>query len=188
MPKSLQDEEEPAVTGKLIESIRCAMNVDDGPEWMNNFSIHDNAPVNVCGRTGKNRPIVDFQFEFVASGPRPLFRIEAKWLGTQKTSIGSKEGYLGSEGIGCFLSGKYPANIGHAGMLGYIHSEDETVWAAKIEEHFRRNSAELKVVKSNGQVWQRDKIQKGYHAFISVHACKASIGTLKITHLFLRFC
>jgi len=188
VPKSLRYEEEPAVTGELVKSIQEAMDISGGPEWMESFAVSENVPLNVEGRIGKRRPVVDIQFTLNNSRPRSRYELEAKWVGTEKLSLGNKRGYLGDEGIGCFLSGKYPVKIGHAGMLGYVHSDDEATWAKKIEKHLRAKSEELKIEEFNGRVWQRDNTQQGFHAYISVHDCQASVGRLKITHLLLRFC
>lgn len=188
VPKSLRAEEEPAITGELVKSIREAMNVTEAPEWMDHFTVRDNSPLNVAGRTGKSRRVVDVEFEFTDHRPRARYLLEAKWIGTQKRSLGDKKGYLGAEGIGCFLFDKYPVNIGHAGMLGYVHSDDEATWAKKIEKHLDTRSGELRIKKSHGQVWRRDKTQRGFHAYVSVHHCQAPVGQLKITHLLLSFC
>lgn len=186
--KWLQNKEEPDVTGCLVEAIEAIMNDPKAPMWMEQYSITDNPPLNVPGKLGKSRPVVDIKFEFSASHPRLRYLLEAKWIGTRKPSLGSKKGYLGEEGISCFLSGRYPVDIGHAGMLGYVYSDNESIWAEKIRKKMATKLKPLHIRKSDNQVWKRDKTQESFHAFISIHDCPPPVGELHITHLLLRFC
>ena len=79
--------------------------------------------MNVQGKLGKSRPRVDIEFERVVRGKRPRLRFEAKRLNSATGHTVAK--YLGEEGLGCFLSGKYPMMHAEAGMLGYVQGEDE---------------------------------------------------------------
>jgi hypothetical protein len=187
-PLSLRDREEPDISGCLVASIEAFIQAPDAPEWVIHYSIKDDPPVNTQKKYGKSRPRADIAFEWVRRGKRPLFRLEAKWVGAKKTSLGAKKGYLGDEGIGCFLSGYYPVDIGYAGMLAYVHSEDEATWAVKIQEKLSEKAEQLRIQKFNGQPWKRDESQEQFHAFISIHSCPLPIGQLHITHLLLRFC
>jgi hypothetical protein len=38
---------------------------------------------------------------------------------------------LSAKGLGCFLSGSYAGTEQRGGMLGYVQSDDEHIWAAK---------------------------------------------------------
>jgi len=183
----LHDAEEPDVTGFLSEAIDSVLQSPGAPDWADQYSIKDDPPVNVPEKQGKGRPRVDIVFEWVRRGNRPLFRIEAKWIGARKPSLGSKKGYLGDEGIGCFLQGHYPVEIGHAGMLGYVHSDTEAVWAEKIRLLLVKKAKQLNVRKSDGHVWKRDEAQGGSYAFIAIHDCPPPVGPLQITHLLLQF-
>ena len=109
-------------------------------------------------------------------------------VGVEKMSLGARRGYLGNEGIGRFLSGYYPVEIGHAGMLAYVHSEDEATWATKIQNKLTEKAEQLRIQISNGQAWKRDESQEQFHAFISIHDCPLPVGRLHITHLLLQFC
>lgn len=186
-PKSLRNEEEPAVTGELVKSIREVMDDSKAPDWMSFYTVNENVPLNVPGKRGKSRPLVDIDFESTNSRHRTHFRLESKWVGAQKKSLGDKEGYLGKEGIGCFLSGKYPTTIGHAGMLAYVHSDNVDTWAKKIEKHLIEKADELKVMRTEGKVWARDEAQEGFCAFITNHDCQGNVGQLRVTHLLLDF-
>lgn len=187
--KSLHEKEEPDVTGCLVVSIKEELDAPQSPEWMACFFIADNPPLNVPGKIGKARPQADFEFEISGRRPRTRFRFEAKWVGADKTSLGAKRGYLGLEGIGCFLSGYYPveSNFRHAGMLAYVYSKDETFWAEKIENHMISSSKSLYIRESNRRVWERDDNHDLFYIFISIHDCPKPVGLLHITHILLNF-
>lgn len=186
-PEKLRNFEETDITGHLIAHIQKFLFTPHAPEWTEQFAIKENSPLNVPDRSGKTRPLVDMEFEFTAR-LRMHYRVEAKWIGAEKRSLGSRMGYLGEEGIGRFLSNYYPVKIGHAGMLAYVHSDDEATWAKKIRDKLRRNATHLKIRISGGRVWEKDEAQKRFCAFISIHDCPLPVGQLHITHLLLRFC
>ena len=184
----LKSREEPDVTGCLVNAIEMVMQAKEAPKWASRYSIKDDPPISISGKYGKDRPRADLAFEWVRRGKRPLLRFEAKWIGNKKRSLGSKKGYLGDEGIGSFLSGYYPAEIGYAGMLAYVHSEDSDVWGKKIENKLSAMAEQLKIRKVNGQVWEHDRSQEQFHSFVSIHDCSAPVGELHITHFLLQFC
>lgn len=187
-PASLHDAEEPAVTGELIRAIQEGMDFPGCPEWYAQIAVKDNLPLNVSGKQGKNRPLVDMGFEHTSSRPRWRYLIEAKWVGKSKTSLGSVKGYLGSEGIGCFLSGKYTVDNQQAGMLAYVHSDDEATWAQKIQACLEKMKQTLKIKNDDNPVWKKDTTQEPFHAYISTHYAPAHAKIpLNITHLLLRF-
>ncbi|MDO9543415.1 MAG: hypothetical protein Q7J98_14000 [Kiritimatiellia bacterium] len=138
-------EQEPAITGELVREIRIYMeSANDTPAWVDCYSIHDDPPLSVSGKLGKFRPRVDIEFECVAKGPRPRLRFEAKRLNS--TTGHTVARYLGKEGLGCFLSGRYPMTHGEAGMLGYVQSDDEVTWAKRIETMLRREEGKHAVM------------------------------------------
>jgi len=187
-PASLHDSEEPAVTGELVRFIEKAMDSPGTPEWYSQFVVRDNPVLNVPGKQGKNRPLADMEFMHTGYCPRFRYLIEAKWVGDSKTSLGAAEGYLGAEGIGCFLSQKYPTDNQQAGMLAYVHSDDEATWVKKIQATIEKKKRDLKIKKSNNSVWVKDKTQEPFHAYISKHSVPANAKIpLCITHILLCF-
>lgn len=126
------DWEEPAITGELIRFIREVMESDSAPAWAVYYAIGDDPPLNVAERYGKSRSRVDIEFERTGvRGPRPRLRFEAKRLG--KTKEHTVSAYLGADGMGCFISGKYPLTHEEAGMLGYVQSGSEKEWSDQVE-------------------------------------------------------
>lgn len=138
MDKALfADEQEPSITGALVDRMRVFLEeVADAPSWCAFYSIHDDPPLNVAQKLGKSRPRVDIEFERVGSGKRPRLRFEAKRLNSATGH--TVAGYLGENGLGCFLTGKYPMTHAEAGMLGYVQSDKENAWAEKIAKALRQ--------------------------------------------------
>lgn len=186
--KSLHDKEEPDVTGCLVKAIQKIMDDPIGADWMDYYFLKDNPPLNVPGKLGKSRPLADIEFELANNRPRIHFRIEAKWIGKNKSSIGSRNGYLGEEGIFRFLNGYYPTDIGYAGMLAYVFSDNEIIWSQKIKKQMSLKKKSLYLKMLNDRVWERDKEQNEFQIYFSQHDCPKPVGYLNISHMFIQFC
>ena len=79
--------------------------------------------VNAKGNVGFR---IDIEVIEQRRGPRPRFRFEAKRL----RDSDSRREYLGYDGLGCFLDGRYAASDPDAGMIGYVqegNAEDHVV-------------------------------------------------------------
>jgi len=175
--------EEPTITGELVRVMREILERETSPPWVEYYTIHDDPPLNVPDREGKRRPRVDIEFERVNRGLRPRFRFEAKRLGRHH-SVGP---YLGDDGLGCFTSGRYPLTHPEAGMLGYIQSDDEASWAAKIEAALRR--APTIYLTTEDKLWEKNQISPQLvFTYRSRHNCPAVAEELYIFHILLRFC
>ena len=115
-----------------IESILEYPNED----WMRFYRVYDDPPINESitapRRKGKRRRRVDIKLDSSEVSPYTRFCFEAKRLG--KGNPVSR--YLGTKGLGCFLSGSYAGAEQRGGMLGYVQSDDEQTWAAKIDKAF----------------------------------------------------
>jgi hypothetical protein len=182
-PATYAASEEPEITGELVRAMHEAMQDDDAPEWVAHYELpKDDPPLNVPGRLGKRRPRVDIEFVRVCLGPRPRFRFEAKRLG-RANPVGD---YLGREGMGCFLSGKYLLTGDEAGMLGYVQSEDEPRWASKIEARLHASGNQFGI-REDGP-WQRARIVPGLdHTYHSRHDRRNPLPPVTIFHVLLRF-
>jgi hypothetical protein len=175
--------EEPAITGELVRLMRELIESDDAPDWAVYYSIGDDPPLNVAGRLGKSRPRVDIEFERTGvRGLRPRLRFEAKRLGT--TPRHTVAAYLGADGMGCFISGKYPLTHDEAGMLGYIQSGSEKDWSDQI----RRTLAEkLDKYYVASPPYHQQKICTFEHTYVSHHHTVLQAGIIIIHHVLLRF-
>jgi hypothetical protein len=132
-PADHANEEEPAITGFLVEAIDNVLS-DRAKPWMTRFSVHDDPPVNDGRRKGKQRKRVDLRIDSGHFRPRARFRFEAKRLGKRHpVTI-----YLGAEGLGCFLRGDYAREEDEAGMLGYVQFGDLEDWGGKIRDELAK--------------------------------------------------
>ena len=177
------DEQEPAITGVLVERMRAYAEEDaHAPSWCAHYSIHDDPPLNVREKLGKARPRVDIEFERVASGKHPRLRFEAKRLNSATGHTVS--GYLGKDGLGCFLSGKYPMTHAEAGMLGYVQSDDELTWAKRIGSALNMDRSEYGAKEPS---FRKQATSTGLaHTYISHHHTNTAPHTT-VHHVFLRF-
>ena len=182
-PSDLACNEEPDITGKLVSAMSEALEEDDAPDWADRYALKDDPPLNTPGRYGKRRPRVDIEFELVRRGPRPRLRFEAKRLGPRNPV----SEYLGNDGLGCFIAGKYPMTHNEAGMLGYVQSGSEDLWATRISESLKKSPKKYSL-KPLGQ-WQKVQLTKSYHhTYRTVHFGPNSGSDVAIHHVLLRCC
>ena len=178
------DEQEPAITGELVREMQAYLESAIGtPAWVCYYSIHDDPPLSVSGKLGKFRPRVDIEFERVAKGPRPRLRFEAKRLNS--TTGHTVAGYLGKEGLGCFLSGRYPMTHSEAGMLGYVQSDDEGTWAKRIETMLRRKEGKRAIM--DPPFARKYLCPSLLHYYVSQHRDLYGNAPVIIHHILLSF-
>jgi hypothetical protein len=181
--EDFENSQEPEITGELVRVMREVLERDTAPSWAEYYAIHDDPALNVPGRRGSARPRVDIEFERISHGTRPRLRFEAKRLGR---SHGVTK-YLGAEGLGCFTSGKYPLTHPEAGMLGYVQSRDEAVWALRIETVLRRRPDTYYAV--GDMLWEQHRVTPRLaYTYRSKHYCQAAGEDIDIFHILLRFC
>lgn len=175
--------EEPAITGELVRLMRELIESDDAPDWAVYYSIGDDPPLNVAGKLGKSRPRVDIEFERTGMrGLRPRLLFEAKRLGI--TPGHTVAAYLGADGIGCFISGKYPITHDEAGMLGYLQSGSEKDWSDQIEGTLSAKADKYCVAPPP---YHQQKICTLEHTYVSHHHAVPKAGNIIIHHVLLRF-
>ena len=174
--------EETAITGELVRTMNDFLEADDSPDWTQLYSIADDPPLNAPGKLGRSRSRVDIEFQQLVPGKRPRLRFEAKRLGT--TSGHTVTTYLGPEGMGCFLSGKYPTTHDEAGMLGYVQSNDEQYWVDRIEKGLVNKGEKYSVVPP---LFHRQHICSLEHTYVSHHQQIPGSQSITIHHILLRF-
>lgn len=184
VPKNHQNSEEPTITGDLVKAIREVLDNSSSPPWKIYYTIHEDPRLNVPGHHGKHRPMVDIQFELTCLSPRPRYEFEAKRLSAGKNGVPQ---YLGNDGLGCFLDGKYARNANEAGMLGYVQSETQDYWADRIKQRFDNDPESVNVCEGNE--WISVSIVPGFdHCYRSGHG-RPSLGRpITIYHSLLLFC
>src|SRR5581483_2390114 len=87
------------------------LNDPASPDWCDMIDILDDPPIPGGGRTGRGRWRPDLIFKSMERRPRPTYHFEAKRLRAQ----GNVKEYLGADGLGCFISGKYASESDEAG-------------------------------------------------------------------------
>jgi hypothetical protein len=162
---TLATKEETEITGLLVGQMREVVESRESPEEWRLFAIHDDRPEGGDGVEGKCRPRIDVFAERTWDRPRPRFCFEAKRL----NHSGSAAAYVGDEGLGRFLSGKYAKNDSDAGMLGYVQIGTPGDWAAKIERKLDQERA-AHGLDATGQVWHPESLVPSLtHSYTTTH-------------------
>ncbi len=174
-PAALAQAEEPAITGELHRSIDAYLDSEDAPAWADSYTCFDDPPEHSQPgdsppKLGKHRPRIDIKFQRSGLRPRPRFRFEAKRLHRQ----GGIAAYVGSNGLGAFLTGYYPSEEG-VGMLGYVQSGQNDEWAQMLQRAL------------SDFAWQPVKpIQELSHSYTTKHPREGQAHQT-IYHLLLSF-
>ncbi len=173
---------EPEITGILVAAIREVFDDPGTAEWVGFFHVHDDPPVDDGRRKGKHRFRLDIKIVSAKQRPRQVFSFEAKRL-DRHHSVAT---YLGAEGLGCFLSGKYARNEEDAGMLGYVQSDGRSVWAARIGQKLAEESQRYAVLA--GDSWHRHHVVEGPdHCYRSRHLRLSLKPPVDVYHTLLSF-
>lgn len=174
-------DDEPAITGHLVDSMNDVIDDKKSPRWARFYSVHDDPPVRHQTKTGKRRKRVDIRFDSIESIPRTRFFLEAKRLG-KKNPVGD---YLGDEGLGCFLSDEYAVSEPDGGMLAYVQDKDAVHWASSLLKRIGKAKNKYAVC-ANG-AWKTIRFAGGpAHTFTSRHTRKSG-NRIDIYHSFLIF-
>ena len=175
---NLRDQEEPTITGLLVKEMRQYIESSRAPSWAATLAVHDDPPIEYAGKVGRARPRVDIEFERIQPGPRPRFQFEAKRL-NRAESVGE---YLGKDGMGSFLSGRYAAKHGEAGMLGYVQLQPAQTWIVKIQRRMEESRKAL-YLDMEGDIWQLRTDPWFENSYSSFH--RRPGRPIRIHHIFL---
>ncbi len=177
--------DEEYITGELGTKIQNIIEDRSSPSWVWHYTVHIEVPINSAGREGRNRLRLDIEFERTGKGKHPRYPFEAKRLssGTHAT-IGE---YIGTGGLGQFLSGNYAKERSEAGMLAYIQSETPGYWASKVDKRFKKDANPLKLHADDG--WTPVIIIPNFdHCYRSKHDRPLVGKPITVLHVFLSFC
>lgn len=181
-PAAFAESEEDDITGELVRQIKSAIEDSEAPVWVEHYSVSEQVRSAAPGKLSKRRPIVDVEFERHRRGIRPRLRFEAKRLGRGA----GVSGYLGEEGLGAFLVGHYSRTHGEAGMLGYVQTDTEAIWAYKIAAKLAANPGYCRLAADGA--WRRlDLTSAPQHSYQTAHLDTHDIPLL-VVHVLLRFC
>ncbi len=182
--EDLAEKEEPAITGLLVAAIEGVLDDPRSPDWVERYAIQEEKPIQEARplKEGKSRHRVDIEIESSGRRPRPRFQLEAKRL--RETDSKSTSSYLGSEGLGCFLTGRYAGTYGQAGMLGYVQTGSESSWASGIHEKLRRNAVRYQLAGECDGLRRHRLVSKIEHSYLSSHVRRGA-GEIEIHHILL---
>ena len=173
------DEEE--ISGDLAHAIDFVLE-GRAHDWMDFFSVHNEAPVRDPKRKGKRRRRVDVRIDSAQRRPRTRFAFEAKRLGNAH----GVSNYLGKGGLGCFLRGDYARTEHMAGMLGYVQTGEPDGWAERIRQRLDESPRKYRVLA--GGNWQHTPLVDGLeHTYCSSHRREQLDTPVDIYHTLLDF-
>jgi hypothetical protein len=180
----LTSEEEPSITGLLVERAKAIIESDNAEDWMEHLCVLDDPPQNdQPRRRGKRRPRIDIEFEVARRGKRPRFHVEAKRLYRPD----SLTEYMGPTGLGMFLDGAYASVWPSAAMLGYVQNRTCADWLADLIGRLFAAEALLRLCTSNRALsspnWETpglEQVRTSCHTRTPEH-----LGAIQVFHLLL---
>lgn len=104
---NLENEEETTITAYLFHALHDRLRNTDAPSWCKYYSIAADRPENKTESPGKRSPKPDLVIESSNKSGRPEYVFEAKRLKRPRNDVSH---YLGEDGMGCFISGKYASD------------------------------------------------------------------------------
>jgi hypothetical protein len=132
--------EEPEITGFIRQGIRDYTFTNPG---FDGFYSEENRPEITANNTriGKGRNMPDLVIQYT-NHPRLELVCEAKRL----NSSSGRTDYVGSDGMGCFISGIYASDQSEAAMIGYVETKSITEWKQIVCQHIQDKSTELSIL------------------------------------------
>ena len=179
--RALTGHEEEDITGELTRAMQTALEDSGAPRWVKNFWAQEEVPVHGQGRLGKRRPKVDIQVMQHGVVKRPRFRFEAKRLHDSR----SRRRYLGHDGLGCYLDGRYAHDDETAGMIGYVQQGAVEDHAASLAQMLR-NDPKRYWVTEQGQ-WTHAQVLATLSTYRSVHERVNPLPCIVLLHTLLPF-
>jgi hypothetical protein len=131
--------EEEEITGLIVEEMREKLKDPAIPErFYERYSVGEEKPLAVEGRTGKRRRKLDIVVESnLPLEIRPEYIFEAKRL--RKNGFPISE-YIGEGGLQCFVKEAYASQYPEAAMVAYVQSDDTSYWESELKRRFDRDS------------------------------------------------
>lgn len=126
---------EEEITGLIVEAMREKLKDPTIPErFYDRYSVGEEKPLAVEGRTGKRRRKLDIVVESnLPRESRPEYVFEAKRLRKNGYPIGK---YVGEDGLQCFIKGVYASQYPEAAMVGYVQSDATSYWESELKRSF----------------------------------------------------
>lgn len=173
---------EEEITGELTRSMQEALQDRRAPRWAKNFWAVEETRVHEETRLGKNRLRIDIEIIRSQAGPRPRFRFEAKRL----HDVTSRREYLGDDGMGCFLDGRYAGEDSIAGMLGYVQANTVVSHATALKQALKADAEKYATL--DDDQWIPTKFIKAFASYRTSHSRTKGLPDIILQHTLLDFC
>jgi hypothetical protein len=140
--KLLTARDEYDLTGFLADAMDSRINNPQTPERFSFYSVHNERPIGPKNEQGKDRPKLDIQIERCGIRPKPSYTFEAKRLRDDAKASPSSclAHYLGDDGVGRFVAGRYEGKSIEAAMLGCIQAHNAAFWMGRITQQFEADA------------------------------------------------
>lgn len=175
------------MTGLLRDGMDARINSPLTPDKFMLYAIHNEKPTSPSGELGKKRPKLDIQIERCGVRPKRYFTFEAKRLrddAASRVSDTMRE-YLGGDGIGRFVSGRYAPESLEAAMLGCIQAHDAEFWFNRVSFAFESDSLNGGAMYASIEPLRHANIIQDFpDERISVHSRVGGVS-IQIFHLFI---
>jgi hypothetical protein len=168
------------ITMRLVQEINAFLRNEKCPRWCRRYCVRDQVPQSISGTPARQRPQVDIEMESTAPR-RPLYHFEAKRLRRNANAI---KLYLGKDGLGCFLSGRYGTACVEGGMLGYVQDDSPDFWASAFSSSFESGT---KLQLASEPQWLQEIIPDGPALTFNTHHTRTNLPNIRILHSFLDF-
>ncbi len=178
---SLAASKEEDITGELTCAMQTALQEPGAPRWAKYFWVQEEIPVHGQGREGKRRSRVDIQVMQHGRTKRPRFRFEAKRLHDTR----SRREYLGRDGLGCYLTGRYASDDTMAGMLGYVQKGTVEHQATSFAEAFGSDPKRYGITEEGH--WTHVQVVATLTTYRSVHDRVEPLPPIVLLHTLLAF-
>lgn len=176
LPRILAEpDEETDITGYICEALEDWFLKN--PTEAAGYFVKDDPPLGKSGKTGKRRPRTDIIIGY-AAGVRPEFFFESKRL-HRKKAVGSR--YTGTNGMGCFISGRYASNCGEAALVGYAQTDTLEIWQKELQGRVQSKSKELKLERTETSV----EFDLSFPLEWASTHCRDGLGSVRLFHLLL---
>lgn len=172
---------EEQITGELVHAMQVALQKRGAPRWSKHFWASEEIRVNKGNRLGSRRRRIDIEIMKSQAGPRPRLRFESKRL----NNTASRREYLGKDGLGCFLDGRYASEDNVAGMIGYVQQGAIISHAQSLQQRMQKCPTNY-AISEDGQ-WRLCEMTAELHTYSSTHHRKKNLPSILVLHTLLLF-
>jgi len=175
------------LTGFLADAMDSRINNPLTPDRFSLYSVHNERPITSKTESGKDRTKLDIQIERCGVRPKRSYTFEAKRLrdDTKASPSNSLAHYLGDDGVGRFVAGKYEGETVEAAMLGCIQARNPEFWLEIIGSAFADDAASRQSKFNIVEAFRRCSIIPELPDEASTIHRRARGSTIRLLHILL---